>query len=513
MEQKIFIEINMPARSIALPRLPFSKIIRDRIHGYIQLTPIEYKLIQLPALNRLHNIKQLSTAYMVYPCAKGSRFEHSLGVMHIASRMINQILCSASPEELKELFDLNVRAPTKLRVGYCDLVQKVRLAALLHDVGHGPFSHLSEEILHKAIDRDEVKEATELFCCKEEKISFHEYFSYKMITSNSSIIKEIIEKSTKIKAIDVGNLLIGRKSKSISDEGTGIVKKLISSQLDADRMDYLLRDADSTGVIFGLLDIDRVIMNLRLRKDKTEKYEIAVHERAFMSIEDMIDARFKMYKWVYNHHLIVALNRLVLNALESMIENKQLSQEEFHWNAFLQGKTDENYVHTKLIEYQNSEFKGLIDRQYAPTSLLKRPGDYYNFATMIEKEMGRKLTEAAIKSKIVKCFSKIQKGKLDVTIPDDQPEELEKTILLAIQMPRSPYKALNGKESIWICTDRDEDLKELTTESPYVEAINREWQKFPSFYLSFLIPNMEKEKTKKYKEKVLEIVAREITLI
>jgi hypothetical protein len=127
--------------------------------------------------------------------------------------------------------------------------------------------------------------------------------------------------------------------------------------------------------------------------------------------------------------------------------------------------------------------------------------------------MGRKIKEDAIKSKIVKCFSEIQKGKLLVTIPDDLTEELEKMELLAIQMPRSQYKALNGKESIWICTDRDEDLKELTTESPYVEAINREWQNFPSFYLSFLIPNMEKEKTKKYKEKVLEIVAREIAAI
>jgi HD superfamily phosphohydrolase len=356
----------MPDRTISFPRLPFSKIIRDCIHGYIQLTPIEYKLIQLPALNRLHNIKQLSTAYMVYPCAKGSRFEHSLGVMHIASRMINQVLGSTSPEELKKIFDLNVRAPTKFRIGYCDLIQKVRLAALLHDIGHGPFSHLSEEILHKAVDKEEAKEAIELFNCEEEKISFHEYFSYKMITSDSSKIKKIIEESTKIKAIDIGNLLIGKNSESISDEGTGIVKKLISSQLDADRMDYLLRDAHSTGVTFGQLDIDRVIMNLCLRKDKTKKYEIAVHERALMNIEDIIDARFKMYKWVYNHHLIVALNRLLLNALESMIESKELALKDFHWTAFLHGKTDENFIQAKLIEYQKSEFKGLNNRQYAP---------------------------------------------------------------------------------------------------------------------------------------------------
>jgi len=307
--------------------------------------------------------------------------------------------------------------------------------------------------------------------------------------------------------------LIGRKSESIPDEGVGVIKKLISSQLDADRMDYLLRDAYATGAIFGLTDIDRVIMNLCLRKDKQGKYELAVHERALMSIEDIMDARFKMYKWVYNHHLIVALDSLLVHAIESMIKDKELTYQDFHWNAFLKGKTDEDYIHTKLIEYQKSQFKGFIDRRYAPTSLLKRPGDYYNFIKMIEKEMGKRLSEEAIKKKIKKCFAEIQKGKLEVMIPEELTGELEKMELLAIQMPRSPYKELDGKENIWICTDKDHELKELTTQSPYIEAINKEWQRFPSFYLSFLIPRVKKSETKKYKEKILEIITKQIAVI
>ena len=503
----------MNEKGVALPQLFFSKIIRDYIHGYIQLTMLEYKLIQLPALNRLHHIKQLTTAYLVYPCAKASRFEHSLGVMHIASRMIYQVLQSATPEELKELFDLNPRASTKFIKGCRQLIQKVRLAALLHDIGHGPYSHATEHILQKALDGGELDNASELFNCKKEDVPIHEYFSYKMIASDQSEIKNIIESSSKIKAEETADLLIGRKSNSISDEGVAVIKKLISSQLDADRMDYLLRDAYATGAIFGLTDIDRVIMNLCLRKDKQGKYELAVHERALMSIEDIMDARFKMYKWVYNHHLIVALDRLLITALESMINDKILTYQDFHWNAFLEGKTDENHIRTKLIEYQKIQFKGLIDRRYAPTSLLKRPGDYSDLLKIIEKQTPRSISKKAIKNKVKKWFAKTKKGKLEVEIPDELREKLEKMKLLRILKPRSPYKELDEKENIWICTDKGGELKELTTQSPYIEVINKEWQSFPSFYLSFLIPGIKKNETKEYKEKILEMVAKEIAVI
>ena len=503
----------MAEKSMAIPQLPHVKIIRDSIHGYIQLTMLEHKLIQLPALNRLHNIKQLGTAYLIYPGAKASRFEHSLGVMHIASRMIYQVLRSTTPEELKELFNLNAGSRKRFENDCCQLIQKVRLAALLHDVGHGPYSHATEHILLKALDGQELDNASKLFNCEKEDIPIHEYFSYKMITSDQSEIKNIIDSSSEIKAEEVAGLLIGRKSSSISDEGVGVTKKLISSQLDADRMDYLLRDAYATGVPFGLTDIDRVIMNLCLRKDKQGKYELAVHERALMSIEDIMDARFKMYKWVYNHHLKVALDELLITALDSMIDDKELSYQDFHWNDFLKGKTDDSYIHTKLIEYQKIQFKGLIDRRYAPTSLLKRPGDYYNFVKMIEKEMGRRISEVAIKNRINKWFAKIEKGKVEVEIPEELTEKLEKMKLLTIHMPRSPYKELNEKENIWICGDKGEELKELTTQSPYVEAINKEWQRFPSFYISFVVPGIKKDETKEYKDKILELVAREIAVI
>lgn len=495
---------------IALPQLPFSKTIRDHIHGYIQLTMLEYKLIQLPALNRLHHIKQLANAYLVYPCAKASRFEHSLGVMHTASRMIYRVLQSATLGDLEELFNLKQSAPKKFRDGCLQLIQKVRLAALLHDIGHGPYSHATEHFLQKALHEKEPDAAAKLFDCKKKDIPLHVYFSYKMITSEQSEIKNVIEKSSEIKAEEVADLLIKRKSDSNSGEGIKVIKKLISSQLDADRMDYLLRDAYITGVVFGVTDIDRIIMNLCLRKDKHGKYELAVHERALMSIEDILDARFKMYKWAYNHHLIVALDRLLRTAIESMIKDDKLTYQDFHWTTFLEGKTDEDYIRTKLIEYQNIKFKGLFDRRYAPTSLLKRPGDHGNLFEMIKEKMGRSVNEEAVLKQIKKWLTTRRKYvSTSSRIPGDSevPDSME---LLAVQKPRSPYKALDRNETIWICTDKDEELKELTTQSRYTKVINEEWQHFPSFYISFFIPKIKKDETNEYKEKVLDLVAKRI---
>ena len=501
----------MTAKNIALPQLPFSKIIRDYIHGYIQLTTLEYQVIQLPALNRLHNIKQLATAYLVYPCAKATRFEHSLGVMHIASRMMHQILHSANQEDLKELFSLDSSRPREFEENSVQLIQKVRLAALLHDIGHGPYSHATESILEKALEQTELEEASKLFNCDTDKVPFHEYFSYKMITSNESEIKKLVENS-RIRADDIANLLIGRETESISVEGTGVIKKLISSQLDADRMDYLLRDAYTTGVVFGQTDIDRVIMNLSLRKDRLGKYELAIHERALMNIEDMIDARFKMYKWVYNHHLIVALDLILEAAILSMIEDQVLKYKDFHWRAFSKGGTDESLIHSKLNDCKNDLYKGLVDRRYAPTSLFKRTGDHDNFVQRVRKEMGRHATDTAIVERIEKWFAKIKENELPITVPKGF-EILHKMHLFTIQRPRSPYKELEGTENIWVHSDIDDELKELITQSNYVKAINMEWQAFPSFYSSFIIPGIEKSKTKVYKEKIIELIAKEIAAL
>jgi HD superfamily phosphohydrolase len=338
-------------RIACLACLEYPKTIMDPIHGCIQLTELEYNLLQLPPLNRLHHIHQLGLAYLVYPAAKTSRFEHSLGVLSLASKMIYQILGSSTLKELKEIFGLE--ANSENFAGNCYvLIQKVRLAALLHDIGHGPFSHVTEPILREVLNEKEIKEAKALFKCKKEKdIPIHEYFSYKMITDENSIVKRAIEsyyqhKPYKITAKDVADLLI----KEETGESNRILRKIISSQLDADRMDCLLRDSHATGLPFGLIDIDRIISNTFVAEYEGS-YQLIVHERALRAVEDMLDARIKMYKSLYSHHLICALEELLKEAVKSM-----LHKEDLHYQKFLEGEVDDVFVLSKLREYQKKRY-------------------------------------------------------------------------------------------------------------------------------------------------------------
>lgn len=400
--------------SVQIPELMYKKIIRDPLHGYIQLTNVEYELLQLPALNRLHNIHHMGMGYLVYPGAKTSRFEHSLGVMNIASKMVRQIFQSASGEIVKDIFGLDPKKTERFEKRCRELIQIVRLAALLHDVGHGPYSHTTEGILQKAIEREvangntDIEEEADSWFGKEvsnKDFPAHEYFSCKMIDSDDSDIKRVIEDSLgENGTICVAGLLMDKMippQDRIPEKGIRFLKKIISWHFDADRMDYLLRDAYATGVSFGLTDIERIIMHLLIVEDKQGEKELAIDEHALMCIEDMIDARFKMYKWVYNHHLKVAFEELMERAIESLID-KDLKWEDFLWTAFQKGQTDDAYISYQLFKNQKDWFKGLFDRRYAPISLFKRPEDHKDFEEEIKSKMGRDMDNNIIVREIGK---------------------------------------------------------------------------------------------------------------
>ena len=177
--------------------------IRDPVHGYIFMSNIEKDLINSKPIQRLRRIKQLSGAYFTYPGAEHSRFSHSLGVMHLAGIL---------GKHLEER-------------GYIDEeeVQKLRVAGLLHDVGHGPFSHVYEEILHKY--RNVTHEDLAQWLIKE------------------SIVKDILEKygysPDEMADLAIGRADLGKKS---------FINQVIASQFDVDIMDYLVRDSYFAGV-------------------------------------------------------------------------------------------------------------------------------------------------------------------------------------------------------------------------------------------------------------------------
>lgn len=225
------------------------KVLRDPIHGYIH---IEYQVIW-NALNtkefqRLRRIHQLGGDFQVYHTAEHSRFSHSLGVYEIVRRMIteNQSISNALNDKEKI---------------------EALCAALLHDLGHGPFSHFFEDLQNMHHEKRTIS------LLMDSSTEIHEVLSFENIELPQQICKILTH-----------------------THENPLLNQIISSQLDADRMDYLLRDAYETGTSYGNFDLERVLRTLRVYQGK-----LCVKESGMHSIEDYIMARYHMYWQVYLH--------------------------------------------------------------------------------------------------------------------------------------------------------------------------------------------------------------------
>ena len=240
------------------------KFIRDSVYGDISLSKFEVNVMDQREFQRLRRIKQLGLISLIYPGANHSRFEHSIGTMFLASKLAEQLELDSEDKEL------------------------VRISALLHDIGHGPFSHVSEGVL-----------------------SFpHEKLTEHVIKSSS--ITPILEEKFDIKEI----------IKII--HGEGYLGPIVSGELDVDRMDYLLRDSHYTGVAYGIIDFERIISNLRL--DNTLYLDI----KGVQAAEGALVSRYFMYPSVYQHHTTRIANSMFRRMLSKVIESGAINEKEMY---------------------------------------------------------------------------------------------------------------------------------------------------------------------------------------
>lgn len=235
--------------------------IIDPIHQYIRVFDREAAIIDHPLFQRLRRIRQLSGAHLTYPSAQHTRFEHSLGVMHIASQAGHMLMD-------KGMMD-------------ADRLALLRLAALLHDIGHGPFSHLFEEILRHSH-------------------TSHEAFGRRLILES-----------------EIGDILsrYGYGKREIAGIAFGTsryqyMNQIISGALSADMMDYLRRDSYFTGAQMGRTEHQRILQSLEVYKR-----ELAIERSALYSFESMMHARYQMFKAVYFHRTVRAAEVMLLEAL------------------------------------------------------------------------------------------------------------------------------------------------------------------------------------------------------
>jgi len=260
-----------------LTGLDAKKYILDPIHGPIPITPLEYKVISTPIFQRLRKITQLSLTSLVFPGATHNRFQHSIGTLFVMDKLLYNLKVA---EQLPSSSEISQR-----------IIQIMRLSALLHDCGHLPFSHTFENIF------------------KDKK---HEFFG-KCIVERSKINGILNDNGYDPKTIGAlinqEILLKDPNSRELTE-----LLPLLHSDADADRMDYLLRDAYFTGVPYGKFDINRIcnFVNLEDRK-------ICFFEKAQAALEDFLFSRFQMYKIVYIHKTAIGYE-LLLHKLYNYFE-------------------------------------------------------------------------------------------------------------------------------------------------------------------------------------------------
>ncbi len=242
----------------------YEKYIRDPVFGYVGVTDVEKNIIDSYPVQRLRGIKQLSVTNIAYPGGDHSRFLHVLGTMHLAGKMAENLRGSMkAPEEEWQL---------------------VRLAGLLHDVGHGPFSHSSEEILSKHLDLN------------------HEDIGEKIVEESS--LADVIS-AQGYDPSEVADLAFGEP------ERDKFLKQVIASQFDVDKMDFLLRDSYFTGVEYGQIDVDRLIQATEVTGG-----DIGISKKALAALETFMIARYEMFLNVYYHHSVRAAEIMLRGAMD-----------------------------------------------------------------------------------------------------------------------------------------------------------------------------------------------------
>lgn len=242
------------------------KIINDPVYGFITIpSELVYDLIQHPYVQRLRYIKQLGMTHLVYPGALHTRFHHALGAMHLMSLAVDTIKSKGQAISYEE-------------------EEAVTIAILLHDIGHGPFSHALEHTIVDGVS--------------------HEHISKLLMDNLNREFDGRLEM-----AIEIFNKRYHKK----------FLHQLVSGQLDLDRMDYLNRDSFFTGVSEGVISFDRIIKMLDVVDD-----QLVVEEKGIYSIEKFLIARRLMYWQVYLHKTVIAAEQLLVKILERA---KELSGE------------------------------------------------------------------------------------------------------------------------------------------------------------------------------------------
>jgi len=271
------------------------KLIVDSIHGDIHLTEREVDVIGTPSFQRLRRLKQLAMAQMVYPSATHTRFAHSVGALGMMIRILNAAE--------KNGLDIST-----------DRAEQLRLAALLHDIGHYPYSHLMEGLDSVKLSEEMVEGIRQPMDRQKSPYPPHDELGSLIVTQRTDLLKAL-------GGPEQAKIVADIFTRSVTADAQ--LSKLVHSSFDIDRWDYLLRDSHATGVPYGHIDINYLLNNLRASPEKV----LGFSRKALPAVEHFLLARFFMYRAVYYHKTIFGLEEACRQLLRRL---RDRNEERYH---------------------------------------------------------------------------------------------------------------------------------------------------------------------------------------
>lgn len=339
----------------------------DPVHGQIPIDPIALAVIEHRYFQRLRRIKALGFLDRVFPGAKHSRFEHSIGVYHVAGKFCEGLRLGTlslqqglAENNWNPGSEFMVLSKTELHAFLTEKrINQIRLAALLHDVGHGPFSHASEPLMPEKkralLEENEVPEWLKAYFGNEleSKVNHEDYSVILMYF----ILKDV-ESTGLINEDDIKGVISVKTGKNFTGDPKvkkdfQVLQRIVDGEFDSDRMDYLRRDSLFCGVPYGQFDMDRVFDGLCLVK-KSDSIEIAIKRSSVGAFEDFLFARYQMHVQVYTHRVDVACNSSFKKISEGVPLPAKID-EYVKWD-------DESFIFLSPAAHQDRLRKTLLDR-------------------------------------------------------------------------------------------------------------------------------------------------------
>jgi len=383
-----------------IEKLSEEKVLRDPIHGYVKINDqIIWDVLACKEVQRLRRIKQLGSTSVVYHTGEHSRLAHSLGVYEIIRRMCNEV------EDLKEILSEHEKIV-------------VELAGLLHDIGHAPFSHSFESILN----------------CS------HEDYTIQIIKSDSEV-SEVLRRYDENLPNEVASIIMG-------NHPNAILCQMVSSQLDADRMDYLLRDSYFTGTAYGQFDLERIMRTLRVKDNR-----LVVKESGMHTVEDYIMARYHMYWQVYYHPVSRSFDALLnqcFTRLKDLQKEKDITKDFEMFKPLLTQKV-----------LTNKQFQRLDDASCVYGIRLMSEYNDPILSDLASRILDRRLFQDTDIDNIKAVEDYCLENHYDL-----------KYYIYCDSQKQNPYKPYSEKDdkSIWVKC-KDDSVKELASISKIVRAL------------------------------------------